>query len=109
MAETDESINVISRDDLASREQLEPGDVQTKLTPSEQIQRERERIRGWTTKGLVLLLIGTTIAIIIIAYFDTSPNHNLADTITKDVYTPIVAIVGTVLGFYFGGHGDPKP
>lgn len=64
-----------------------------------EIEKRREETRSWIAKALVLLLIGMTIAMVaLIAAKDIKVNEALA------MLGALTAVVGTALGFYFGGH-----
>ncbi len=64
-----------------------------------EIEKRREETRSWIAKALVLLLIGMTAAMVaLIAAHDIKVNEALA------MLGALTAVVGTALGFYFGGH-----
>ncbi|HEV7937738.1 MAG TPA: hypothetical protein VGP18_06910 [Solirubrobacteraceae bacterium] len=63
------------------------------------VEKKREETRSWIAQALVLLLIGTTAATVaLIAAHDIKVNEALA------MLGSLTAVVGTALGFYFGGH-----
>jgi hypothetical protein len=63
------------------------------------IEKLREETRSWIAQALVLLLIGTVAAMVaLIAAHDIKVNEALA------MLGALTAVVGTALGFYFGGH-----
>jgi hypothetical protein len=63
------------------------------------IEKLREETRSWIARALVLLLIGTTMAMVaLIATNGIKVNEALA------MLGALTAVVGTALGFYFGGH-----
>ncbi|HTR89065.1 MAG TPA: hypothetical protein VMG62_03030 [Solirubrobacteraceae bacterium] len=69
------------------------------FTPPKTIDELREETRSWIAKALVLLLIGATVAMVaLIAAESIKVNEALA------VLGALTAVVGTALGFYFGGH-----
>jgi hypothetical protein len=67
--------------------------------PPKTIDELREETRSWIAKALVLLLIGATVAmVVLIAVERIKVNEALA------MLGALTAVVGTALGFYFGGH-----
>jgi multidrug transporter EmrE-like cation transporter len=63
------------------------------------IETKREDTRSWIAKTLVLLLIAMSAAMVaLIAAHDIKVNEALA------MLGALTAVVGTALGFYFGGH-----
>jgi hypothetical protein len=63
------------------------------------IEKLREETRSWIAKSLVLLLVGTTVAMVVLIGTETiKVNEALA------MLGALTAVVGTALGFYFGGH-----
>jgi hypothetical protein len=63
------------------------------------IERLREETRSWIARALVLLLVGTTVAMVALIGTETiKVNEALA------MLGALTAVVGTALGFYFGGH-----
>lgn len=63
------------------------------------IEKVREETRSWIAKSLVLLLVGTTAAMVALIGTETiKVNEALA------MLGALTAVVGTALGFYFGGH-----
>lgn len=62
----------------------------------------READRGWLARALVILLMGTVIAVLTLLAL-----HRIAGNEAALVLSPVVAVVGTVMGFYFGGKDDP--
>lgn len=63
------------------------------------IEKLREETRSWIAKALVLLLVGTTVAMVALIGTETiKVNEALA------MLGALTAVVGTALGFYFGGH-----
>jgi len=78
-----------------------------------QIEVERERKRGFIAVMLVWLLVGTVASAFIMAYLKSFTTFDLGGLLVKDVkeiltiiFSPIVALVGTVTGFYFGGKSE---
>ena len=63
----------------------------------------RERARGWLAGSLVGLLVAVDAAVFILAAVLVRPfDRDLLALLLAGVLNPIVALVGTVLGFYFG-------
>jgi hypothetical protein len=63
----------------------------------------RERARGWLAVALVGLLVAVDAAVFILAAALVRPfDRDLLALLLTGVLNPIVALVGTVLGFYFG-------
>lgn len=65
----------------------------------------RESTRSWLAKALAWLLSATTISIVGLAAADLL-SVNEATDLAQVVLSPLVAITGTALGFYFGGQQD---
>lgn len=64
-----------------------------------EIEKQREKTRSWIARMLVWLLVGTVAAMVgLIAAHDVKVNEALA------MLGALTAVVGTALGFYFGGH-----
>lgn len=63
--------------------------------------RDRERIRGWMAVGLTALLIGVVSAVIYGVLSKTIPLNEL-DKFAAILITPVIGLIGAVLGFYFG-------
>lgn len=67
----------------------------------------REQTRSYIAKALVLLLVAVTLALIGLTAW-----HRLSVGDAKDlagaVLSPLIAVTGTALGFYFGGHHGSK-
>jgi hypothetical protein len=63
----------------------------------------RERTRGWLAAALVGLLVLLDATILILAVAKIRPlDHDLLAILMAGVVSPVVALVGTMLGFYFG-------
>jgi hypothetical protein len=63
--------------------------------------RDRELARAYLAKVLVWVLAGSVVAIFILA---GGGWVSIKDTLP--VLTALVGVVGTALGFYFGGHSS---
>lgn len=67
----------------------------------------REKTRSQLAVGLLALL-----AIVALSLIGLTAWHKLAPDTTKDliegILSPLVAVTGTALGFYFGGHHGSK-
>ena len=69
----------------------------------DKIAEAREKMRGWLAIGLVTLLALLDAAILYLAVAKVTPfNHDLLDILLAGVVNPVVVLVGTMLGFYFG-------
>jgi len=87
-----------NKDDSASQAEPRPRPPRV-LEVGGTIEKVREETRSWIAKALVLLLIGTTVAMVgLIAAESVKVNEALA------MLGSLTAVVGTALGFYFGGH-----
>lgn len=69
-------------------------------------ERARDRIRGPLAIGMVMLL-GATMLLTYIWIAANWMNTGDAKDILGIVLPPVVALTGTVLGFYFGGTDRP--
>jgi hypothetical protein len=79
-------------------------EASTALEPPHQqwMQRRRETTRGRLAYALIGILLTALLATIAMAWRvndEASYSHFL-----QGVYTPLIALVGTALGFYFGGE-----
>ena len=69
----------------------------------DKIAEAREKVRGRLAGALVALLVLLDAAILILAVAKVRPfDHDLLDILLAGVVSPVVVLVGTVLGFYFG-------
>lgn len=68
------------------------------------IEHQREKIRGRIAQSLIVLLFLVVIAAF--AMFVLRPDEftNL-DNLLTIIFAPIIGLIGTVLGFYFGSEG----
>ena len=62
---------------------------------------KRENMRGWIAAGVVGLMVIFSILMIVYVW-NAGPDN--ADVLIQGIFTPIVGIVGTVVGFYFGSQ-----
>lgn len=85
--------------DLTASE--EPGDVAKPGAAPYDPSQDREKVRGWIAIALIALLIGL-ITLLFIAILWKVVQVGDLDKIVATVLTPIMGIVGTVIGFYFG-------
>jgi hypothetical protein len=65
--------------------------------------RSRERMRSFLAAGLVGLLAFITLIPFVLLVTGSVPIAEL-DTLMKIVFAPVVALVGSVVGFYFGAE-----
>jgi len=67
----------------------------------------REKTRSQLALGLLILLAAVALSLIALTAW-----HRLAPDTTKDlvegILAPLIAVTGTALGFYFGGHHGSK-
>jgi hypothetical protein len=67
----------------------------------------REKTRSELALGLLILL-----GLVALSLIGLTAWHRLAPETTKDltegILSPLIAVTGTALGFYFGGHHGPK-
>lgn len=91
---TDESSGEISLTHLAPLQDYKP-------------HKDREQVRGFIARGFFWLLTG-----IAVSSFAALVSHQISLTDLKEyfssVFAPIIAIVGTVTGFYYGSSGNEK-
>ena len=87
----------VSKQPLDLSEEEEPGTIAAPYDPAQ----DREKVRGWIASALIILLIGL-ISILFLAILLGMVKVDDLDKIVATVLTPIMGIVGTVIGFYFG-------
>ena len=69
----------------------------------ERVTLRRELVRGWLAAALVGLLVLVDAAILILATLKIHPfDRDVLALLLTGLLNPVVALVGTVLGFYFG-------
>jgi hypothetical protein len=67
----------------------------------------REETRSWLAQGLLVLLGAVALSLVGLLAANLL-NEAEAKDLATGVLSPIVAVTGTALGFYFGGHRDSK-
>ena len=69
----------------------------------DEIEIKRENVRGWLAGGLILLLVGLDAVLVILAALKVRPfDRDLLALLLTGLLNPVIALVATVLGFYFG-------
>lgn len=63
----------------------------------------REKTRSRLAQGLLLLLAVVALALVVLTAVDLLSIDDAKD-LGVAVFTPLVAVTGAALGFYFGGH-----
>jgi hypothetical protein len=64
---------------------------------------EREHVRSWVAGGLLALLVGLEIALLLVAVLAVHPfDRDTFALLLTGLLNPVLTLVGTVLGFYFG-------
>jgi hypothetical protein len=78
-------------------------------SPSRPYDREQERdtVRGLLALLLVFLLIGVVLAAWVSLWFRLAPEPEIKDLLSV-ILPPVVALVGSAIGFYFGGKAAAK-
>jgi hypothetical protein len=84
---------------VGSEQVREAYERQPSKPPTRSIPEMRELVRGWLAKGLVWLLILTVMSILILL-----ATGRLTAVQASLVLSPVVALTGTALGFYFGSE-----
>ena len=74
------------------------------VTPTEMpIEERREIWRGWLALTLMILLALLAIGLVTVAVWLVRPfNTQTVSLLIAGIFGPILALVGTVVGFYFG-------
>lgn len=67
----------------------------------------REKLRGYLASGLVIMLGLVIGAAWLTLWFRVAPEPEIKDLLGV-VLTPVVALVGSALGFYFGGKSTAR-
>lgn len=82
-------------------------------TKTFRLEEEREKKRGQIAVLLVRLLVGIVVASFVFTYLRSVTSMEIGGIAVKDVkeiltmiFSPIVALVGAVTGFYFGGKSE---
>lgn len=68
---------------------------------SDVIAEKRENMRGVLALGVVGLMVVYSLLMVWFVYAKGSTD---AETLVTGIFTPIIGIVGTVVGFYFGSQ-----
>jgi hypothetical protein len=63
----------------------------------------QEKTRSYIAKGLVLLLVVVALSLIGLTAWGKLSINDSKD-LAGAVLSPLIAVTGTALGFYFGGH-----
>lgn len=72
-------------------------------TVGEKVTLGRELVRGWLAGGLIGLLFLIDAAILTLATLKIHPfDRDVLALLLTGLLNPVIALVGTVLGFYFG-------
>jgi uncharacterized membrane protein (DUF4010 family) len=74
----------------------------------DQIVLRRERTRTWLAWAVIGLL-ALDIVLIMVWFFANHASKDGLQALLTGLFTPIVGLAGTVLGFYFGSGGDAPP
>lgn len=94
--------------DLTAEEPNAPG----KPLAERVLQRRRFHPDDWARVTLALVLVGLLVVLTLGAgyYVATAPAKEQAiETYLKLVFTPVVGLVGSVVGFYFGSRSKVDP
>jgi uncharacterized BrkB/YihY/UPF0761 family membrane protein len=68
---------------------------------------QRDKLRVWIAKAL-FFLISFFVAFSLIFYVVSPEKYKDIKDILTVVFSPLITLFGTVLGFYFGGNTDTK-
>lgn len=69
---------------------------------------EREQSRRWLAYALVILLCATVIASFVSLWLLDQDGFINLKALLELVFAPIITLVGTATGFYFGGRSAPS-
>jgi len=91
--------------------QIEGGDVSlpekgTKEKPYDP-EPNRDKVRGYLAGGLVILLVAVIVAAWLTFIYTNETEADIKDLLGV-ILPPVVALVGSALGFYFGGKPTGK-
>jgi hypothetical protein len=64
---------------------------------------QRETTRSWLALALVGLLASVSLGLLLLTAFGKLKIEDAKDLI-DGILSPLIALTGTALGFYFGGH-----
>jgi heme A synthase len=67
----------------------------------------RDRVRGWLALALVVLLVAVIVAAWVTLWAGAVSEPEIKDLLGV-LLPPVVALVGSALGFYFGGKSTGK-
>lgn len=73
------------------------------IKPYKEIEHKREDVRAFLAKAVFWLLVTVLVILVILYSFKNKPISEIKD-ISLVILTPIIGIVGTVFGFYFGSN-----
>lgn len=93
--------------DLASDEPPPPNRLASVRTEPYDPAPLREETRSWLAQGLLILFGVVALALVGLLAADRLTDAEAKDLATG-VLSPIVAVTGTALGFYFGGQKNGK-
>lgn len=93
----------VSEEDLAAQGELPRGGlIEPTLVP---IEHQREKIRGRIAQALIVLLFLVITAAFLVFVLRPKEFENL-DNLLTIIFAPIIGLIGTVLGFYFGSESS---
>lgn len=69
-----------------------------------EVARKREDIRAWLAGTLTGLFVTLIVATFLVALFGTEQAWSQIQELFRDIFTALVALVGSVVGFYFGSQ-----
>jgi len=79
-----------------------PDKFSTALTTGQIVQLRRERVRSNLAYIVIWMLVALVIALV--AFVTYKGAGDAADLLIAGIFTPVIGIAGTVLGFYFGAE-----
>jgi len=75
------------------------------VSMSDPIMVRREWTRTWLAYGVTGLVGAVTIILIVWGFARNAP----LNTLLAGVFTPLIGIAGTIIGFYFAGEKERQP